>query len=212
MNKIIVILAILFSCNYVFLENIYGENPSAKKPAADSTASSAEYLKLRLDYSKSPEYNPYSPDVHAIMGECYRLMNEGKLKEAIEKGKLGLERDKYNIQLLIALASAYRKTGDTENADKFRKLWVGLVNSILTSGDGKSTKAAIKVISVDEEYAVLEVLNLRRTRQKHVVVDGSNFDVLEVKKEETGIKFDLFFNIDIPFKWLGQKYGTDKIL
>lgn len=209
-NKTIIILAILFSCSYVFLGNIYGENPFAQGQTANSDAAIAEYLKLRLDYSKSPEYNPYSTEVHDIMGECYKLMDGGKFKEAIEKAKAGLEKDKYNIQLLIGLASAYRKTGDIENADKFRKLWVGLISSILASGDGKTAAGAFKVISVDEEYAVLEVLNLRRTRQKHVVIDGINFDILEVKKEETGIKFDLYFDIDIPFKWLAKSMGTIK--
>jgi tetratricopeptide (TPR) repeat protein len=208
MNKIIIILTILFSCNYVFLENIYGENPSTQKQAVSSTAASAEYLKLRLDYSKSPEYNPYNIEVHDIMEECYKLMDEGKSKEAIEKAKIGLQKDKYNIQLLIVLASAYRKVGDIENADKYRKLWVGLMNSILTSGDGKSAKSAFAVISVDEEYAALEVLQLIRISQRYVVIDGANFDILEVKKEKTDGKFDLYFNINIPFNWLSKSVSS----
>jgi len=207
MGKIILILTIFFSCNYIFFEDIYAGNPSTQAQAAD-TSKIAEYLNLRLDYSKSPQYNPYDTEVHNITEACDKLMGEGKFKEAIDKAKIGLEKDRYNIHLLVCLASAYRKIGDIENADKYRKLWVGLISSILASGDGKSAKSAFVVISVDEEYAVLEVLNLRRTIQRHVVIDGANFDILEVEKQAPASKFDLYFNIDIPFKWLSQKYGA----
>jgi len=209
MGKVILIWAIFFSCNFIFFGDIYAESPSTQARAADASKI-AEYLNLRLDYSKSPEYDPYNTEVHNITEACDQLMEEGKFKEAIDKAKIGLEKDRYNIHLLVCLASAYRRIGDIENADKHRKLWVGLISSILASGDGKSAKSAFVVISVDEEYAVLEVLNLRRTIQRHVVIDGANFDILEVEKQEPASKFDLYFNIDIPFKWLSQKYRDGK--
>lgn len=204
MRKTIIILAVLCSCNYVFLRNIDVQHSFAAEQAANSAATIAEYLKLRSDYSNSPEYNPYNSEVRGIMEECGKLIGEGNFKEAIEKAKIGLEKDKYNIQLLMCSASAYIKIGDIENADKYRKLWIGLMDSILASADGTSAERAFTVISVDEEYAVLEVLKLRRTSQRHVVIDGRNFDILEVKKEEADNGFDLYFNIDIPFKWLAK--------
>jgi hypothetical protein len=204
MKKNISFFIVLVLLNSLFITGSY-ENLFAAEQTKQTPAQAAEYLKLRLDYSKTAEYNPYDSEVSEIRKECYKLMDAGKYKEAIEKAESGLKKDKYNIFLTIALSAAYRKNQDTENADRYRKLWVGLVSSILTSGDGKSAGTAFKVISVDEEYAVLAVLDLIRTKQRLVNIENSNYDVLQVKNEQTGKEFELYFNVDIPFSWLLEK-------
>lgn len=183
---------------------------STQKPGTHDAKEITKYLNLRMDYSKSLEYNPYNSEMRGIMGKCNKLMDEDKFNEAIEEAKAGLKMDKYNIQLLVCLASAYRKIGDIENADNYRKLWTGLASSILAGGDGKSEKSAFTVISVDEEYAVLDVLGLRRVKQRLVTIDDKNFDILEVKGRDTDKTFELYFNIDIPFKWLAKKLESAK--
>jgi hypothetical protein len=156
------------------------------------------------------EYNPYASDLHEIINECDKLIDAGKFNEAVEKAKIGLKKDKYNIQLLVRLADVYGKVGDVESADKYRKLWSGLVSSILAAGDGKSAGSAFTVISIGEEYAVLQVLKLKPAGQKHAVIDDVNFDVFKVKKEGSGTEFNLYFNTDIPFKWLERSLKRNK--
>lgn len=207
-RKLIIVLTILFSCSCVFLLSAHSEAVSVKEQAAKA-AKIATYLKLRLDYSKSAEYNPYDQDLRGIIGEYDKLMAQGKFTEAIEKAKEGLQKDKYNIQLLVSLASTYRRMGDIKNADAFREEWTGLADSIFISGDGKTAETAFIVISVAEEYAVLGILGLDCVGQKHVIVKDVNFDILEVQDKKSGRKFDLYFNIDIPFKWLAKSMGSD---
>jgi len=209
MKKNISFFIVLTLLNSLFIAECY-ENVFAAEQIKQDKSQVAEYLKLRLDYSKTPEYNPYNPEVNEIRKECDTLMDEHKYKEAIAKAESGLKKDKYNIFLMIALAAACRKTQDIENADKYRKLWIGLVSSILASGDGKSAGTAFKVISVDEEYAVLAVSGLVRTHQKLVNIENSNFDILHIKDEQTGKEFDLYFNVDIPFGWLLEKNKAAK--
>jgi len=210
MAKALIVLAVAISCNSVLFTNAYGENPSARQKTSSNAAGVAEYLNLRLNYSKSPEYNPYDSELYEIIKECDKLIDAGKFNEAIEKAKIGLKKDKYNIQLLVCMASVYRAIGDVENADRYRRLWSGLGSSILAGGDGKSAKSAFTVISVDEEYAVLQALKLRPVGQKHIIIDGVNFDVHKVKKEGADTEFDLYFNIDVPFKWLAASLKQNK--
>jgi len=204
-SRNVIILTILFAFYCLFSVNLHNGNSFAAEQPASNPAAVGEYLKLRLDYSKSEEYNPYNPEITDIRGQCIKLMDEEKFKEVIEKAKQGLEKDKYNIQLLICLAISYRKIGDIENADKYRKMWTGLVDSILTSGDGKSSETAFRVISVGEEYAVLNVLKLEVISQKLVTIQGSDFDIFETVKSGRNEKITLYFNVDIPFKWLVKK-------
>jgi hypothetical protein len=99
-----------------------------------------------------------------------------------------------------------------EKADEIRRTWISLVDSIVRQGDGKSFETAFQVISVDEEYAVLAVFGLVRVEQSLVEHGGSEFDVLTVRSRKSGNEFQLFFNIDIPKKWLNQhlfKGGSD---
>jgi hypothetical protein len=76
----------------------------------------------------------------------------------------------------------------------------GLLRSILDSGDGKSAATAYVVISVHEEYIVLQILGLMPSGQSVVHLDVHSYDVLETKKKDSGAGVKLFFNVDIPFK------------
>lgn len=210
MAKNIVIFIALLIYNFVFTANQYEGNLFAAQQHQEDTSKTVEYTNLRLDYSRSKEYSPYNPEVIDIRHDCRALIKEGKFKEAIEKANRGLEKDKYNIQLLIILAASYRELGDIDNAEKYGKLWKYLVDSIMASGDGKSFKTAFKVISVNEEYAILTALGLERTKQILVEKDGSEFDVLTVKDAETDKEFELYFNVDIPKKWLDRQFSLGK--
>ncbi|MDP2922177.1 MAG: DUF4919 domain-containing protein [Candidatus Omnitrophota bacterium] len=212
MVKKVIFFSILFICVFTLVgsqqrENIFAEEQNKSNAVKDIS----KYLKMRLDYSQSKKYNPYDSEVGDIRGECAELTIENKFKEVAEKANRGLEKDKYNIQLLIALANAYRKLGDIENANKYRILWMGLVDSIMASGDGKSPEIAFKVISVAEEYALLMVLKLEWTgKQSLAEINGSEFDILTVKDIKTGAVSELYFNVDIPFKWLLKKNQAEE--
>ena len=175
-------------------------------PAAtnDRAARAESCRKLRLGYARSAEYDPYNTKVREIRTRSVELLDKDDFKEAIAETARGLAIDKYNIDLLMTRAAAFRASGDIKNADDTRQRWMSLMDSIVTSGDGRSFKTAFQVISVDEEYALLAVMGLRMENQMLVENDGSEFDVLSVKAENSDQVFDLYFNVDIPLKWLNK--------
>jgi len=50
-------------------------------------------------------------------------------------------------------------------ARRAHAVFIGLVRSVLGSGDGKSLETAFVVIAIDEEYAVMAALSLRLVSQ-----------------------------------------------
>jgi Domain of unknown function (DUF4919) len=182
--------------------------------AAEPDAARAERAKKageeRLQYAASPEYDPYGSAGHDSLEHANALLEKKDFAAAIEETQKGLAKDRLNIQLLMLQAAAYRAQGDAAKADEVRQRWISLVDSILRSGDGRSFGTAFQVISVDEEYALTNVLGLQVTGQSLVENGGSEFDQLKVKSAKTGDDFDLYFNVDLPKRWLAAKFAPAK--
>jgi hypothetical protein len=195
-------LSLLILFLSAFLSPLPGQTT---QPSSDRAAKAKESAELRLGYAASDAYNPYDGEVREIREQCSELLASKDFAKAIELAERGLLKDRYNIQLLMLQASAYRAAGDVEKADKTRQKWIGLVDSIIiNSGDGRSFATAFRVISVDEEYAVLAILHLEMVRQQLVEHNGSEFDLLEVKDARSGNEEEIYFNIDLPKKWLNK--------
>jgi hypothetical protein len=78
----------------------------------------------------------------------------------------------------------------------------GLIDSIRSSGDGKSPATAWVVISVDEEYAVLRALEFKPSGQSLLRQNGHSYDVMKAKNDD-GTEQTFYFNVDIPFEHYG---------
>jgi hypothetical protein len=161
----------------------------------------------RMAYSASEEYSPYS--IIPEIAEAQKLISESKFNEALYQAELGLKKDMLNVDLLVIKAATLREMGSTEEADAARQQWIAVVDSILLSGDGKDYATAFKVISVAEEYAVLNVKNFQMLKQSNPNHEGSEFDILTVKDKKTGEESVIYFNIDLPKKRLKKKTDGD---
>ena len=175
---------------------------------SDREARAKEATEARMAYSTSKDYDPYgwNTDIVTVKIEkqARKLMDMSEFEEAIAEAEHGLKADPFNVQLLIIKAAALRAMGRAEEADIARHQWIAIVDSILLSGDGRGFATAFKVISVAEEYALLAVMNLKRSKQSSVEHDGSKFDVLIVKDNKTGQESEIYFNVDIPRKKLAE--------
>lgn len=182
--------------------NLYPEDDEAPHPKKDRAARMRAHLKMRMEYSKSEDYNPYAPELGKIQMNSGRLLEEGKYDQCLEKVEEGLSIDGLNITLLVDKAAALRGLGKTKQADEVRAKWMSLIDSIVMNGDGTSFESAFQVISIGEEYAVLGIFDLQPGMQKLVVHKGSEYDVIDVPVDAEGTKKSIYFNIDIPRKWL----------
>ncbi len=163
-----------------------------------------EYEALRLKYAASDAYNPYDDVVSDLRVQCSEQMFNKDYARAIEIAERGLKRDPYNIHLLMMEASAYRSSGNIAKADEVRAFWTGLVDSIfINDGDGYNT--AYRVISQDEEDAVLRVLQLRPTDKRSVERRGSQYDIVSAENPKEGGRREIYFNVDLPKRWQARQ-------
>ena len=175
---------------------------------ADREVRAKKATEQRLAYAASAEYNPYDTKSRDCQKTAAEFLDKKEFAQAIAETQKGLALNKYDIDLLMILASAYRGSGDIPNADKTREQWMSLVDSILGSGSGRDFATAFQVISVAEEYAVLRVLGLQVTGQSLRENGGSEFDIMQVKNPRSGADITLYFNVDLPKKWLNRKLSA----
>lgn len=168
------------------------------------------HRELRLEYAKSKEFNPYSMEVAKILEKVQELHSKKDYDAAIQEAEKGLKIDRYNILMLVTLAAVHREKGELEKASQTRQQWISLVDSIIKDRDGMSFEQAYEVISVKEEYAVLRILGLTNLEQSLEEHQGSSFDVLTVESKKSGKKFKLYFNIDIPQKWMVESFSKER--
>ena len=164
---------------------------------------SLDYAALRVAYSESKDFNPtVDPKERA---EMYKLLKEKKFKEAVKAAEAVHKTNFVDINSHMVLALAYTELKDQAKADFHKNTYLGLVNSIISSGDGETPKTAYVVISVPEEYAILDAFEYKRGTQEVVTENGHKYDVLTVTDTKTNSQVKMYFNIDIVWK------GYDKV-
>ena len=163
-----------------------------------------KYLQLRMEYTKSDNYEP-RPFYHGLVADATDLYRQGKYDEVLEKIAPTLEKDPYSLKLLPIKRYALAQLGKTNEAHAVHETYMGIVNSIFISGDGHSPKTAMRVISIDEEYAIVrDFLGLRPVAQALISHNGHSYDVLTIRdprKSDTDEEntFKLYFNVDPLF-------------
>lgn len=78
------------------------------------------------------------------------------------------------------LQQTYKITGDTVNNRKYHDIEFGLLKSILASGDGKTCQTARRVIQIEEEYFILEMMGAKLLVQS-IDNKGGLCDKMKVK-------------------------------
>ena len=164
---------------------------------------SVDFKELRMAYAESSRYSPYGGDSEAQKA-MLAAMRASQWDEALKQSAKILEKNYVDINAHFGAFVANHEKGITDKADFHKFVVQGLIGSITNSGDGKSTDKAFVVISTDEEYALLNYLDLRPTGQALINSGGHSYDKLTAVDPKTNEKYELFFNIDKPFGWLGN--------
>jgi len=162
-----------------------------------------DFKELRLAYTETSTYSPYGGD-----GESRRAMFDAiksrEFDKALQNAETVLARNYLDIMGHFGCFVSDRELAHADKATYHKFVFEGLLNSIKNSGDGKSEETAFVVISVDEEYALLNWLGFRPTGQALINKDHHNYDKMTVTDPKTNETIAYFFNIDKPYNWLGN--------
>jgi hypothetical protein len=157
---------------------------------------SVDFAQLRRLYTQTDAYSPYGDSAKK---EMYTVLNNNDFKKARSLADEALTENYLNIDAHLVKMIACDKLGEAACSAHHKYVAKGIIDSILKSGDGKSTKGAMFVISVAEEYAVIRVLGLRPVGQALNHSEGHSYDVLTVMDPNTKEESTLYFNIDVIF-------------
>jgi hypothetical protein len=202
------IIAILFSCFFALACFAQDEKKPEQAPPSEYGALlakvkggdlSVDFQKLRFSYMESPE-RKQAKDRFEEDRQMWKAFNAEDYKDAIKNADAVLEGKFVDLNAHFVEFRAYTKLHDADKAEFHRTVFKGLLDSILHSGDGKSTKSAYIVIATDEEYVLLNVMGLKSGRQALLKEGGHSYDRLDATDLKTQQPIALYFNVDIPLK------------
>jgi hypothetical protein len=132
----------------------------------------------------------------------------GKLTEAVKSKKPDeitktiqemLKSDFVNMNLHILAARTYTAMGDKKKAEFHTNVYLGLINSVIKVTDGETLDKAYEVISEDEENAILNAFELKRSAAESLEQGGHKYHVITAT-DGAGASSKIYFNIDKVIK------------
>lgn len=160
-----------------------------------------DFQALRLAYTKTPDYKPYGAD-NSTKDAAFQALRKKNYAEAVKHAQTVLETNYVDLDVHLLCRIAYGEMGNAERYTFHTSVLQGLVGSLYASGDGTTPEKAIVVISVPEEYFVINANGLKSVKTSTLAANGHDYDRMDVESRKTGEKSTLYFNIDIPRRWL----------
>ena len=165
-----------------------------------------DFTSLRIAYSETKDASPFGAD-----HESRRVMNvaamDGQCADAIKLADDILAKFYLSPDAHAAKSKCYSELKDPAKAAFHKSIYLGLINSVLAKGDGNTFDTAYRVITIEEEYAVMKALGYTVWAQDYERRGDHLCDVLRATDNKTKQAVKLYFNVDIPAR-LEQKKTT----
>lgn len=185
-----VLLTALFSINALAQTDF--DTLLAKVKGGDMTV---DFKALRFAFADKTATEARTADPK-LQAQMLSLLNEKKFKDVIKIAEAIHKTTFVDMNSHVMAAMAYQGLGDAKMAKFHTGVYLGLVNSILKDGDGNTPKTAYHVISIAEEYVLLNALELKRGTQTVESADGHKFHVLTANDKATNEAVKIYFNLD----------------
>ena len=162
----------------------------------------AFYTKLRFDYAARKDFSPdwKINDARKAIEASYKA---GDVEKTIKLSQAWLEKVPVDAEVYLMLSMCMKEKGDLKGYCQYIAPFYGLLQSITTSGDGKSPETAFKVISIAEEYFLFHEIGAKLKQQTLV----GHCDKMEVTRQG-GKEYTYFFDVSISLEATAKELGT----
>ena len=161
-----------------------------------------DFTELRTAFTETPQYDQLKVLGMALYQGLWAALVQQNFPEALDRAKSAIARDFVEVNAHMVASMAYDRTGDAERAAFHRFVANGLLNSIRSSGDGKTEATAFHVVSISEEYALV----VRAMGMRPVIVGSRlprngehGYDSFVAADRQTGTERTFYFNIDAMY-------------
>lgn len=164
---------------------------------AETTDDPVNFLELREAFLKNSAFISQSlagEDVMNLRKEMFAAMQGTEATKVRAKAQAILKLDFLNLYAQQSRYQACIRLKEEPCATRGKRTYEGLVKSILSSGDGKSCATAWKVVTVDEEYFIMSMNDLKVSAQAVIHEAGKTCDQLSARDKD-GKPQSVFFNI-----------------
>ena len=151
--------------------------PADVPPPAVDWNGAVDFDALRLAWGRRLDYRQHC-EASLPTKAWTEATTAARHQQAYDIARQWLEQCPVAERVHLWAASSAEALGDAEKAKLHVRWFVGLVDSVLKTGDGKTAKTAWVTISVPEEYAVLTRLRLKATTQALVNAPEGMVDAL----------------------------------
>ena len=205
-KTLITLILIFISCDFC----ISSEDVKNKETEYDSLLKRVKKLDkkvkfkdLRISFTKTANYKPYSVDENKQA--MIKAFKSKQYEEALKYAELVLDVNYVDIDTHLICRAIYKELKKTKEYKFYDFMANELINSILNSGDGLSSKTAYTVIYPREEEIVISKLGLKIDKQSLIESDGHYYDKINVTKTEFAEESVIYFNVDIPLNWMEEQ-------
>ncbi|KFZ36639.1 hypothetical protein HR45_15190 [Shewanella mangrovi] len=134
--------------------------------------------------------------------KIYDLADAGDWQQLATIGEQWLQQCPIDIRIHYMTSMAIEQIGAQDSSDDHYRWFDGLMESLVSSGDGTSPKTAYVTISVQEEYDAMYFFQVRPTAQR--LFGEPLCDEIQVV-DSNGDKMVLYFNPAAHFSRLAKK-------
>ncbi len=165
---------------------------------AKENPASVDFGQLRLAFSQSTGYDPYNPEQLEEDASLEAAMQTSNWPGVLRLCESALARNYVRIHAHLCAAAVNSELNDPIRLQHHQAFVEGLFQSILSSGDGRTSQTAFVVIAIWEEYDVLALLGLTNLGQALCEEGDRLVDRITMIGRDRPEPFDLYFDVTIP--------------
>lgn len=169
-----------------------------------------DFDELRHAFTESSEYNPHGGGKLAGLAEAYGSVEKAEFGECLKHVDRVLSENYMSLEAHMIGVLCSGQQADFSREDRHRYMVEGLMESIESSGDGKSESSAYRTISTSELRGFVRLKGLQVLDQSIVYDDLGIYDKMQVRDPESGDEYPLFFNVSQQFEGSGERLESLK--
>ncbi len=160
----------------------------------DSTLTLEEYRNLYYGYTLQEDFVPYQRE-HQQLFDIRRRMAQsgatvGLCSDARRQAQTVLDDNPFDLLAISTYGIASLQLGDSTTWRQMKLRQDGILDVIISSGDGETPESAFHVISIEHEYEVLNRLGLEVEKDSLVSPTVEYLKVKPNADDEQGFYFD----------------------
>lgn len=157
----------------------------------------ADFTNLRMIYTNTAEYQPFGSTEGNMLDPMFEALQNGEYKRCLKGAESILDTNYASLNAHYAAMSCHYESGNAEEGAFHRYVLDGLVDSIDSSGDGRSRRTAYVVISLLELRAFLDLKGLVMGKRNQIKSRNRVYNVVKVTDQQSGERYEVNFDITL---------------